>query len=181
LLGLYLYAFHYAALFGQPEPDTGLELCTSTDVVKKELDVLFDAGHGACTSLQIAGSSKLTAMELAEKLKLVPLVEDWKKSAARGGARTALTLGKAYYPELILDLVTSGVPETYDDRAPMDETAIWQSMLGYDQLCAIGTQLDVYYEAYALPDSPSNASAAVSKAAEAGDGGDGVTSAATQT
>jgi hypothetical protein len=53
-------------------------------------------------------------------------------------------------------------------------------MLGYDQLCASGTQLDVYYEAYALPDSSSNASAVVFAAAEAGDGRDGVTSTATQ-
>jgi hypothetical protein len=61
----------------------------------------------------------------------------------------------------------------------VDEAAIRQSMLGYDQLCASGTQLDVYYEAYALPDSPSNASAVVSPATKAGDGGDRVTSAAT--
>jgi hypothetical protein len=50
--------------------------------VKKELDGLFDVGSGACASLQMARSSELTAMELAEKLKLVPgLVEDWKKFA----------------------------------------------------------------------------------------------------
>jgi hypothetical protein len=119
-------------------------------------------------------------MDLAEKLNLVPgLVEDWKKSASRGGARTALTLAKAHYPELSLDLVTYGIPETYDDRETVDETAIRQSVLGYDQLCSSGTELDVYYEAYALPDSPSNASAAVSEAAEPSDGGDVVTSATT--
>jgi hypothetical protein len=103
-------------------------------------------------------------MELAEKLKLVPgIVEDWKKSTGRGGARTALTLTKAHCPELSLDLVTSGMPKAYDDGAPVDEAAIWQSMLGYDHLCASGTQLDVYYEAYTPPESPSNASAVVSK------------------
>jgi hypothetical protein len=107
-------------------------------------------------------------------------VKDWKKSAARGGARTTLTLAKAHYPEHNLDLVTSGVPETYDDGAPVDEAAIRQSVLGYGQLCASGTQLDVYYAAYALPDSPSNASATISEAAEAGDGGDRATSATTQ-
>jgi hypothetical protein len=59
---------------------------------------------------------KANRHDLAEKLKLVPgLVEDWKKSAARGGARTTLTLAKAHYPELSLDLVTSRVLETYDD------------------------------------------------------------------
>jgi hypothetical protein len=89
-------------------------------------------------------------------------------------------LAKTHYPELSLDLVTSGIPETYDDSALVDETAIRQSVMGYNPLCASGTQLDVYYEAYALPDSPSNASEAVSEAAEVGDGGDGVTSAATQ-
>jgi hypothetical protein len=37
----------------------------------------------------------------------------------------------------------------------VDEAAIRQSVLGYDQLCALGTQLNVYYEAYDLPGSPS--------------------------
>jgi hypothetical protein len=90
--------------------------------------------------------------------------------------RTALTLAKAHYPELSLDLVTSGIPESDDDRTPVDEAAIRQSVLGYDQLCAMGTQLDVYYEAYAMPGSLSHASASISGAADAADGGDGATS-----
>jgi hypothetical protein len=61
--------------------------------------VLKANNHGACGEAE-AGSC---------------LVEDWKKSAARGGARTTLTLAKAHYPELSLDLVTSRVLETYDD------------------------------------------------------------------
>jgi hypothetical protein len=93
--------------------------------VKKELDVLFEAGGGACTSLQIAKSSELTAMEIAAKLKLVPgLVKDWKHSAARDGTRTMLTLAKAHYPELSLDLITSGMPKTNEDRTLADEAAI---------------------------------------------------------
>jgi hypothetical protein len=60
------------------------------------------------------------------------LVVDWKQYSARGGARTALTLAKAHYPELDLDLITSGIPESGKDRAPMDEAAIRQSVLGYD-------------------------------------------------
>jgi hypothetical protein len=45
--------------------------------MKKELDIVFDAGRGASASLQIVGSAKLATMDLAEKLKLVPgLVED---------------------------------------------------------------------------------------------------------
>jgi hypothetical protein len=64
-------------------------------------------------------------MELAKKLKLVPgLVEVWRKSAARGGTRTALTLAKAYYPKPSLDLVTYGIPEAYDDGTAVDEAAI---------------------------------------------------------
>jgi hypothetical protein len=59
----------------------------------------------------------------------------------------------------------------------VDEGAIRQSVLGYDQLCALGTQLNVYYEAYDLPGSPSQASASVSAAAEGADGGDDITSA----
>jgi hypothetical protein len=53
-------------------------------------------------------------------------------------------LAKAHYPELDLDLITFGIPESSEDGAPMDEAAIRQSVLGYDQLCALGTQLNVY-------------------------------------
>jgi hypothetical protein len=62
----------------------------------------------------------------------------------------------------------------------VNEAAIRQSVLGYDQLCAMGTQLDVYYEEYALPGSPSHASASISRAVDAADGGDGATSAVTK-
>jgi hypothetical protein len=37
-----------------------------------------------------------------------------------------------------LDLITSGIPESGEDGAPVDEAAIRQSVLGYDQLCALG-------------------------------------------
>jgi hypothetical protein len=149
----------------------------ATDAAKNELDGLLNAGHQACGSLQIAGSAGLSAIGLTKKLLLVPgLVADWKQSSARGGARTALTLAEAHYPELDLDLITSGIPESGEDEAPVDEAAIRQSVLGYDQLCALGTQLNVYYEAYDLPGSPSQASASVSAATAGADGGDEVSS-----
>jgi hypothetical protein len=149
----------------------------ATDAAKKELDGLLNVGRQACGSLQIAGSASLSAIGLTKKLLLVPgLVVDWKQSSARGGARTALTLAKAHYPELDLDLITSGIPESGEDRAPVDEAAIRQSVLGYDQLCALGTQLNVYYEAYDLPGSPSQASASVSAATAGTNGGDEVSS-----
>jgi hypothetical protein len=86
-------------------------------------------------------------------------------------------LAKAHYPELDLDLITSGIPESSKDEAPVDEAAIRQSVLGYDQLCALGTQLNVYYEAYDLPGSPIQASASVSAATAGADGGDDMSSA----
>jgi hypothetical protein len=105
----------------------------ATDAAKKELDGLLNAGRQACESLQIAGSSSLTAIGLTKKLLLVPrLVADWKQSSARGGARTALTLAKDHYPEMDLDLITFGIPESGEDGAPVDEAAIRQSVLGYD-------------------------------------------------
>jgi hypothetical protein len=85
-------------------------------------------------------------------------------------------LAKAHYPELDLDLVTSGIPESGEDGAPVDEAAIQQSVLGYDQLCALGTQLNVYYKAYNLPGFLSQASASVSAATAGPDGGDEVSS-----
>jgi hypothetical protein len=149
-----------------------------TDAAQKELDGLLNAGRQACGSPQIAGSSSLTAIGLTKKLLLMPgLVADWKQSSARGGARTALTLAKAHYPEMDLDLITSGIPESGEDGAPVDEAAIRQSVLGYHQLCALGTQLNVYYEAYDLPGSPSQASVSVSTATAGADGVDEVSSA----
>jgi hypothetical protein len=149
----------------------------ATDAAKKELDGLLNASRQACGSLQIVGSSGLSAIGLSQKLLLMPgLVADWKQSSARGGARTALTLAKAHYPELDLDLITSGIPKSGEDRAPVDKAAIRQSVLGYDQLCALGTQLNVYYEAYDLPGSPSQGSASVSAATAGADGGDEVSS-----
>jgi hypothetical protein len=59
----------------------------------------------------------------------------------------------------------------------VDEAAIQQSVLGYDQLCALGTQLNIYYEAYDLPGSPSQASASVSTGTAGADGGDDMSSA----
>jgi hypothetical protein len=128
----------------------------ATDAVKKELDGLLNTGRQACGSLQIAGSSDLSAIGLTKKLLLVPrLVADWKQSPAQGGARTGLTLANAHYPELDLDLITFGIPESSKDGTTVDEAAIRQSVLGYDQLCALGTLLNIYYEAYDLPGSPS--------------------------
>jgi hypothetical protein len=119
--GLFLLYSNYRA--GEVDSATGLHL--AMDAMKEELDGLLNAGHQACGSLQIAGSFDLTAIELTKKLLLVPgLVADWKLSSARGGARTALTLAKAHYPELDLDLITSGIPESNEDRAPVDEATI---------------------------------------------------------
>jgi hypothetical protein len=58
----------------------------------------------------------------------------------------------------------------------VDKAAIRQSMLGYDQLCALGTQLNVYYESYDLPGLQSHASVSFSEAPDVADGGDGATS-----
>jgi hypothetical protein len=67
-----------------------MALRISTDAAKKELDGLLNAGRQACGSLQITGSSDLTAIGLTKKLLLVPgLVADWKQSSTRCGARTA--------------------------------------------------------------------------------------------
>jgi hypothetical protein len=105
----------------QGEVDSAIGLCIATDTVKKELDGLLNASRQACGSLQISGSSNLTAIGLTKKLLLVPgLVADWKQSFARGGARTALTLAKAHYPELDLDLITSDILESGKDGAPME-------------------------------------------------------------
>jgi hypothetical protein len=170
--------FRYAATLEQEEVDSAAGLHIATDAAKKDLDGLLNAGRGAYGSLHIAGASTLSAIGLTKKLLLVPgLVADWKQSSTRGDARTALTLAKAHYPELDLDLTTSGILENNKDGTPVDEAIVQQSVLGYDQLCALGTQLNVYYEAYDLPGSPSHASASISAAADGADGGGETTSA----
>jgi hypothetical protein len=77
-----------------------------------------------------------------------------------------------------LDLVTSGIPKVNEDGTPVDEPAIRQSVLGYDHICALGTQMTIYYERHLLPDLRSGASAfiALSDALDAADGGNGATS-----
>jgi hypothetical protein len=170
--------FRYAVTLEQEEVDSSTGLRMTTDAAKEDLDGLLNTRRGACGSLQIAGASTFSATGLSKKLLLVPrLVADWKQSSARGGARTALTLAKAHYPKLDLDLITSGIPESNTDGTPVDKAATRQSVLGYDQLSALGTQLNVYYEAYDLPGSPSQASASVSAAADGADGGGDATSA----
>jgi hypothetical protein len=34
-------------------------------------------------------------------------------------------LARAHYPELDLDLITSGIPESNNDGTPVDKAAIW--------------------------------------------------------
>jgi succinate dehydrogenase/fumarate reductase flavoprotein subunit len=58
---------------GQGEADTTEGLRVATNEAKKELDGLFNAGRQACGSLQIAGSSNLSAIALTQKL-----MADWK-------------------------------------------------------------------------------------------------------
>jgi hypothetical protein len=119
-----LFYFCYTTTLEQGEVDFATGLRIATNVAKKELDGLLNAGRQACGSLQIAGSSDLSAVALTKKLLLVPgLVADWKQSSARGGARTALTLAKAHYPELDLNLITSGILESSEDGTPVDEAA----------------------------------------------------------
>jgi hypothetical protein len=54
----------YAAALGQGEADTAEGLRVATDEAKKELDGLLNVGCQACGSLQIAGSSNLSAIAL---------------------------------------------------------------------------------------------------------------------
>jgi hypothetical protein len=94
-----LSCFRYTVTLEQGEVDSTTGLRIATDAAKKELDGLLNTGRQACGSLQIAGSSDLTAIGLTKKLLLMPgLVADWKQSSARGGSGTALTLAKAHYP-----------------------------------------------------------------------------------
>jgi hypothetical protein len=74
-----LSSFCYAAALGQGKADTAEGLRVATTEARKELDGLLNAGCQACGSLQIAGSSSLSAIALTQKLLLVlVLMADWK-------------------------------------------------------------------------------------------------------
>jgi hypothetical protein len=173
-----LLSCHHATPFGQKEPENASELCTTTDAAKEKLDNFFKVGHGACASLHISKASELPAMDIGAKLELVlDQVKDRKTSTAQGGARITLTPAKAHYPELYLGLVMSRVLKIKKDGTLVDEPAIRQGVLGYDHLCALGTQMDVYYERHILSDLPSGAGASAMPydAPYALDGGEVVT------
>jgi hypothetical protein len=143
-------------------PNNGV-LRIAIDAAKKKLDSF------------ISRAAELPAINIGTKLELVPdLVKDWKMSAARGGARTALTLYKAHYPKMNLDIITSGFLEVNEDGTPVDEAVIRLSVLGYDHLCALGMHMDVYYERHIFPDLPSGegASAMLSDALQDPNGGE---------
>jgi hypothetical protein len=143
-----------------------------------EMRIAIDAANKKLFSF-ISKAAELPVINIGTKLELVlDLVKDWKMSAARGGARTALTLAKAHNPKLNLDIITSGFPEVNEDGTPVNEVVIRLSVLGYNHLCALGTHMDVYYEHQILPDFPSDegASAMLSDALQVPNGGDEISS-----
>jgi hypothetical protein len=83
--------------------------------------------------VKIVRAVELSAVEVGTKMVLVlKLVEYWKMSSARGGARAALSLAKAHYPELDLDIITSEFPKQNKDGMPVTTTCVpWEPVWPY--------------------------------------------------
>ena len=57
--------------------------------------------------------------------------DDVLRSAARGGAKTALALMLAHHLEVKLGDVTKGMPRRYEDRARIESSKLLAAMSGY--------------------------------------------------
>lgn len=101
--------------------------------------------------LKIRDADTIPVSELADKMFLAPgLIQDWKMSSARGGARTALTLVKAHYEDIDIDYVTSFMPSEENGKK-IDAKAVTQSILGFDNRVAKTVDLSALYEACETP------------------------------
>ncbi|XP_051209519.1 uncharacterized protein [Lolium perenne] len=92
---------------------------------------LIRACYAIAKHLTVHDGETCPTDQLARKMEFVPgLIEDWKKSSARGAARMALTLMKDHMPGADVDYVTSGIPNEVDG-VPVDEKAAKQTVLGF--------------------------------------------------
>ena len=77
--------------------------------------------------------------------------EDRLRSAARGGAKTALGMVKAHYPEADIRMVSKYMPKYNEDGSELDQKAVLSSVSGFATRVATMVNLSTYYEAVEVP------------------------------
>ena len=73
------------------------------------------------------------------------------KSAAWGGAKTALGLFMAHYPEVEIGVVTEGMSSTYEDGNEVQPSAVLNSVAGYATRVADMVDMTVFYRCHPVP------------------------------
>lgn len=100
--------------------------------------------------------------------------DDMLKSAARGGAKTAMGLMMAHRPDTKIWRVTEGMPETYKNGKPINRSEVLEFVAGYATRVAGMVNTRVYFKEHAIPSNPDGDSSddedsAVGKDDETGD------------
>ena len=80
--------------------------------------------------------------------------DDVLRSAARGGAKTALAFVLAHHPEVKLGDVTKAIPRRYEDGTRMDSSKLLAAVSGYATRVAAMVNTSVYYKEHTISGTP---------------------------
>lgn len=108
----------------------------------------------ACIHKLFPGSIEVVEdfTELPEILEtMAEKYEDRLRSAARRGAKTALGMVKAHYPEADIRTVSKYMPKYNEDGSELDQKAVLSSVSGFATWVAVLVNLSTYYEAVEVP------------------------------
>ena len=110
-------------------------------------ELALGACRKTCQYLGLKGSKDCSATKLAQKMNLAPtLIRDKQGSSAHGAAHISLAVCLAQYPDMDLDLVTSGLPEGCDGNVFLHDCH------GFDNRRAKCVDHKAYYDVYDLPE-----------------------------
>lgn len=113
-------------------------------------------GRDTLTKLRTHDTETMTPEKISEMLHYAPgLIDDWKLSSARGGARVAMMLAMAHYGDFISlkDMVAS-MPAKDTEGNPISEQGCKEATFGYDSIMANLVTLNKWYKEYPVPSSP---------------------------
>ena len=120
------------------------ELITQTLAASKRFAAKFFTSSGSQEPTEFIDVPAI--LEQATKLHKSSL-----KSAARGGAKTALGLFMAHYPEAEIEAVTEGMPSTYEDGSEVEPAVVLDSVAGYATRVADMVDTSIFYRRHLLP------------------------------
>ena len=94
------------------------------------------------------------------------------RSAARGAAKVALSLCKAWYPEADMHQVTEFMPTMDENGDAIDSKTVMASVAGYATRVANMVDLRVFYKEHPDPHLAAGGSSSVASAGATGDEGE---------